>query len=134
MERAAVNSVVAVFTYVGPYHLMAGYAIESLLKAVRVKRLVVASVKKIPFGNDSPDKVPTNHQYTAFAKAEIGNLSGGEQDRLERLGTYVLWAGRYPAAKSAKAMDTGGNSTKRDDHDVVHAIARRIIDKYESLN
>src|SRR5207248_3226964 len=47
------------------YLLNAGYAVETLLKATRVKRLVLKN-KRITFGG-GPDQLPKRHEYVQLA-------------------------------------------------------------------
>jgi hypothetical protein len=116
----------------GSYLLNAGLAIETLLKAVRVKRLRIEK-KPIAFGG-GPDQLPKRHEYVRLAEHELGSLSTGELEILERLGIYVTWAGRYPMAlepPSLKDLQRRGCSPA--DRNKVEALYRRILDRYESL-
>jgi hypothetical protein len=118
-----------VFQAVSPYFLLAGFAVEALLKAVRVKRVGPG----IQFGN-SRDALPTNHQYEQFALAELGSLTDEETRLLCKLGLFVRWAGRYPVAIKPPPVDeANGRSLYSGDADEIRALTQRIIDKYESL-
>jgi len=120
--------------YCNAYQLNAGYAVENLLKAVRIRRLV-SEGKPISFRrSEAPaaDSLPTNHEYVAFARAELGDLSFHETDVLERLGTFVRWAGRYPVDRKPESL-TERVATNSTDHANIHALCTRLIDKYESF-
>jgi hypothetical protein len=118
---------------INAYLLNAGYAVENLLKAVRIKRLSLQQ-KPIGFGGGS-DCIPRSHnRYDDFATVELGALTDAEIERLRRLSLYVRWAGRYPTPTAPPPIDElnrrSGSST---DRDVVRALCERLIKKYESL-
>jgi hypothetical protein len=120
------------FKYSPAFHLTSGYAIENFLKAVRVKRLTLTGAS-IKFGRASNDAIPTDHSYKEFARVELVTLSGDEAELLDRLSMFVTWAGRYPVTKKPEDMPATGTSTTAADHELVHRLAKRIGDAYESL-
>jgi hypothetical protein len=90
------------FAY-NPRHVMlAGYAIENLLKgllvAVQPERWVFEHRDKLlswPSGG---------HDLVQLAKEASVSLTEKEEQLLDRIEVYVLWAGRYPVALNAQAM------------------------------
>jgi hypothetical protein len=119
--------------YGNAFLLNAGHAIENLIKAVRIKRLSLSG-QTIEFGA-GPDRIPRTHtKYDEMAGHELGTLSDAEATLLRRLALYVQWAGRYPMpTKPPPVDDVNGRSLQSTDRDRVHAIAQRLIDKFESL-
>ncbi|HEV3062590.1 MAG TPA: hypothetical protein VGY48_30365 [Vicinamibacterales bacterium] len=118
--------------YCNAYLMNAGYAVENLLKAVRIKRLVLAG-RKIEFGN-SPNQVPSTHTYEIMARRELGTLSAEETVLLRRLSLYTRWAGRYPMAKEPPPLiEANGRAIMTNDRESIHAVCQRLTEKYESL-
>jgi hypothetical protein len=89
------------------YLMNAGYAVENLLKAVRVKRLSIAGTRAA-YANGpkdrSPDRIPVNHEYLDFAREELGTLSDQEGDLLQRLTLFVRWACRYHIGREPRSV------------------------------
>lgn len=86
------------------YLMVAGFAIENALKAVRVKqdRAIVGEAKKA--GTVGLSREILTHDLQRLAK-EVGvMLSDSERNLLERLQAYLVWAGRYPVAVTAKGQ------------------------------
>jgi hypothetical protein len=115
------------------YMLMAGYAVENLLKAICVKRLSLKGIPKIGFGG-GPDQIPPRHEYVNFAIRELGDITDDERALLERLSVFVKWAGRYPVDKNPPPIEElQGPGFSGNDHEKVSAFCQRLIEKYESL-
>ncbi len=116
--------------FASAYQLLAGHAVENMLKGLRVVRLI-AEGKTVGAGTGE-DQIPfTTHRCAQFARVELGTLSPAEADVLERLGTFVTWAGRFPVsdhgAPSADALAAAFAEPR-----AVHALCGRIADAYES--
>jgi hypothetical protein len=120
------------------FRLLAGYAIENLLKGVRVRRLRLNGERVT---NDKGELVglPLSHKYVEFARQEFKQsnltLSIMEEQLLRRLSLAVRWAGRYPIDRNPPPSNDwlaglGSVSTDRDD---AHALAKRIIELHDSL-
>ena len=115
------------------YLLMAGYGVENLLTAIRVKRLAIEG-KPIAFGGGA-DRIPKSHSnYVEMAEAEqIGQLSDREKSVLRRLSLFVRWAGRYPVSIEPPPLDEWDRYVDKTDKDDVDAHCRRLVERYESL-
>lgn len=90
------------FAY-NPRHVMlAGYAIENLLKGL----LVAAHPERWVF--EHRDKLLSwpsgGHDLVQLAKEASVSLNDNEERLVDRIEVYVLWAGRYPVALKAQAM------------------------------
>ena len=115
----------------GAFLLLAGYAIENLLKAVRVRRRVIAGE---PITEDNRlVGVPTDHAYATFARIELGTLSVIETDVLNRLSRAVIWTGRYPIDKRADRTDWFWQGFVSSDYDQIHRIATRLVELHKTL-
>ena len=119
----------------GPFRLLAGYAIENLLKAVHVRRRVL---KNEPIVNDQGNLqgIRGDHNYVELAKRELGETISPEEELLLcRLSLAVLWAGRYPGNKKVPGQTDWiqAYGSGRDDRDQVRALADRIIRVHDGL-
>lgn len=113
------------------YLLMAGYAVENFLKAVRVKRL---TRERKPIRFKGPDRIPSGHKYVDLARIELGDISDAERQLLDRLAVFVRWAGRYPVSKEPPTIEEGhwvGHASN--EKPLVDALCQRLIQKYESI-
>jgi hypothetical protein len=115
------------------YLLNAGYAVENLLKAIRVKRLRLAG-KPIKLGKKGSDDIPTKHIYEQMAWAELGdtNVTDDEVELLKRLSQFVRWAGRYPVGKPSD-VETTPSGVRPDDRERVRSFQQKLIAAYKAL-
>jgi hypothetical protein len=114
------------------YFLLAGYAVENILKAIRVKRLR-REQKPVTFGAGD-DRLPGRHRYVDMARVELGDVRDEEVVLLKRLELFVTWGGRYPVAKEPpRIADANGLSLGSNDKANVDALCQRLIDKYQAI-
>ncbi len=81
----------------GIYMLIAGYAIENLLKGVIAKKYLIPS-KERPYP-DMPKELPPelkSHNLVKLCEKAGLTYNSDEKEYLELLQKYVTWAGRYP--------------------------------------
>jgi hypothetical protein len=119
--------------YCNAYLLNAGYGIENILKAVRIKRLVLAG-REVHFGGGD-HQIPRGHTATVrLATVELDKLSDDETFLLKRLALFVQWAGRYPVPIEPRPIDeVNGRGIGSQDHEKIHVFCQRVIDKYEQM-
>jgi hypothetical protein len=125
----------------GPSHalaflLLAGYAIENLLKAVHVRRKVLAG-ELVVDADGALIGISMTHNLSELARRVfgVGELSEGEQQILRRLSLIATWSGRYPVARRMPdsndwiaAFASSGN-----DHREIHNLCERVIRLHASL-
>jgi hypothetical protein len=93
--------------------LIGGYALENLLKAVRVKQLQESGEPIFMKGRLRRDL--TGHNLVALATAARVPLAKHERFLLERLTVTINWGGRYVAPKHVGETDSATMiSTDRD--------------------
>ncbi len=85
------------------YLMLAGFAVENALKAVRVKQ-EQAGVTKAKPGVMAISKGLLTHDLRRLAGDAGLSLSSAERNLLERLQAYLMWAGRYPVAATAQGQ------------------------------
>ncbi len=83
--------------------MIAGFAVENALKAVRVKQ-EKAGVTKAKAGAVGISRDLLTHDLLRLAREAGVTLSSPESDLLERLQAYLVWAGRYPVAATARGQ------------------------------
>jgi hypothetical protein len=76
----------------GPFAMLAGMAIEVMLKGAIVQAMP-------PKQRTAP---PQHHDLVALSDRANQAWSDDQRNLLRRLTTFVVWAGRYPVATSAK--------------------------------
>jgi len=74
-----------------PANLLFGLSLESLIKALRIRRRLD---KQEP--GQSIFQGAKGHKLSDLLKGTTVQLTRKEQDLLQRLEAFVLWAGRYP--------------------------------------
>ena len=84
--------------------LLAGYALENLLKAVRVKQLRDAGAPIVVKGKLT--KELTGHDLVKLASASAVPVARHERFLLERLTVTIMWGGRYSAPKDSRKTDS----------------------------
>jgi len=103
------------------------YALENLLKAVRVKQL--RAVGEPIFVNDRLRTELTRHGLVALAKAASVPLARHERFLLERLTVTINWGGRYQAPKEVGETDVASMiSTDRETIRIFAAKLEAILD------
>lgn len=83
--------------------MLAGFAVENALKAVRVEQKQAGVTKTKP-GAVGIAKDLLTHDLRRLAREAGLSLSSAEGDLLERLQAYFVWAGRYPVAATAQGQ------------------------------
>ena len=92
--------------------MLAGLAVENLLKALIVKRMH-AENRPVTEGNVLRLE-RGRHSLVALSRSAQITLSSEEREVLARLSTFVQWAGRYPVPIKKKAT-TQSRITRSDD-------------------
>jgi len=75
--------------------LLYGLAVENALKALRVKELDDHE-QRVFLTNGELNRAVAHHDLPKLARESHLHLAKTEVNLLARLGTYVVWAGRYP--------------------------------------
>ena len=102
--------------------LLGGYALENLLKAVRVKQLGAAG--EPIFVNHRLRLELTRHGLVALAKAAGVPLARHEKFLLERLTVTINWGGRYQAPK--EVGETDGATMISTDRETIRMFAAKL--------
>ena len=116
--------------FVGPALLLSGYALENVLKAIKVKHAArTGCAPPVATGATTLDRTFKTHDLSALAD-DIGfPLGQHDSDLLRRLTTFILWAGRYPVDSCVdyprRGPDAGTSSTDADD---VASLFSRLCD------
>ena len=90
------------------FQLLAGLALENLVKAVPIKKFGSGFE-----GKTIPQWVEGHDLLKLFKRAGIELLSA-EEDFLQRLTECVIWAGRYPVPKRIEHMEVGHETSDSD--------------------
>lgn len=107
--------------------LSGGYALENLLKGVRVKQLRAAG--EPIFIDGRLRRELTRHDLVAVARAAGVPLARHEQFLLERLTATINWGGRYIAPKDVGETDSATMiSTDRETIGIFAAKLEMILD------
>ena len=107
----------------GPFYLLAGLAIENMLKAVIVKRM--SDAKKPVTEGDALRIYRGNHDLVGISQQAKVPLSDDERQLLARMSTFVLWAGRYPVANT-KEITAQERVTMSGDWGRISALIGRV--------
>lgn len=101
----------------GPFAMLAGMAIEDMLKGAIVQAMPSAH-RKAP---------PKSHDLVALSESAKRTWNAGQLDLLKRLTTFILWAGRYPVALSEQGTQES-RTLKSTDYLMIVEIARHLFD------
>jgi len=113
--------------------LLGGYALENLLKGVRVKQLRAA--KEPIFMNGRLRRELTRHDLVALARAAGVPLARHEKFLLERLTVTINWGGRYVAPKDVGETDSATMiSTDRESIRIFAMKLEAMLDGKEPLS
>lgn len=85
--------------YTASHLLLAGYAVENAVKAIRVKQFAAAGKQAVAKNHVHIDNELDTHDTVALTAAAGVALSRPQRALLERLQQYVMWSGRYPIPK-----------------------------------
>ena len=107
----------------GPFFLLAGLAVENLLKAIIVKRMH-AENRPVTEGNVLRLE-RGRHSLIALSRSAQITLSSEEREVLARLSTFVPWAGRYPVPIK-KTDTTQSRITRSDDFARIKIFLSRL--------
>lgn len=116
--------------------MLAGCAIENLLKAVIVRQRTAAGTQIVDQDGSLTDIPRTHDLVTLFRIAHVGDLTIDDEQLLDSLSHSVRWAGRYPVA--LRAVD--GNTRIRaggyflNTNEMWHRVAARIIAQHDAIN
>jgi hypothetical protein len=102
----------------GPFALLAGLAIENMLKGA-IQQMTPRALRNLVIG----------HDLIKLAKRLDLPLSPAESDLLERLTRFVKWAGRYPVALDA-AETSKPRLLRSSDYVAIVGFAGKLIRTY----
>lgn len=102
--------------------LLGGYALENLLKGIRVKQLRAEG--KAIFVNNRLRSELTGHDLIVLARAVGIRLARHKTFLLERLGVTINWGGRYVAPKGVG--DTDSATMISTDRETIRILAARL--------
>jgi hypothetical protein len=112
----------------GPFFLLAGLAVENFLKAIIVKRLLAGG--KPVTEADVLVIFRGKHDLTVLSQRADVKLTPAERELLERLSTFVNWAGRYPVPiKKVNAQKS--RVTRSDDFGRVSLFMGRLESEFK---
>jgi len=87
------------------YFLLIGYAFENLIKGLSIEKnrdlKTFYDIYKKKWSDYSK-----GHGISKIAKDNLSDLEKNEIKLLEKLETYILWAGKYPLPKQIKEYNT----------------------------
>lgn len=86
----------------GPATLLLGYAVENAIKGLLIKELGLVSV-----GVEKKVRGWNQHSLVELIKQTSVTLDKGDELVLGNLAAFVVWAGKYPVAKTPKAKSNG---------------------------
>jgi hypothetical protein len=109
--------------------MVAGFAVENALKAIRVKQ-DPSSVTKGQPGDFGISKVVKTHDLKGLAKAASIALSASETDLIERLEAFLVWAGRYPVAATTTAGQAAVQVIWGTDQRDIRALFDRLAEAF----
>ncbi len=107
--------------------LLGGYALENLLKGLRVKQLRGAGESIMVKGQLRREL--TRHDLIALAKAAGVPLARHERFLLERLTVTITWGGRYIAPKDVGETDSATMIST--DQEAIRLFAAKLDDMFE---
>ena len=113
----------------GPFFLLAGLAVENLLKALIVKRMQ-AENRPVTEGNVLKLERGRHNLLALSGRAQI-TLSSEEREVLARLSTFVRWAGRYPVP-IRKTETTQSRITRSDDFARIKLFLGRLQKEFNT--
>lgn len=107
----------------GPFAMLAGMAIEVMLKGAIVQAMPVAH-RKAP---------PTGHNLKTLSETAKVTWTADQTDLLERLTTFIVWAGRYPVGLSEKETNAP-RTLKSTDYVRIVEIASHLFQIHQGSN
>jgi hypothetical protein len=114
--------------YFQGFFVLVGLAVENELKA-RILQKHLDAGRKFPPGTDlfagDANVFPnTDHNLTVLADWTGFTFTDGEKGLLDRLSSYLVWAGRYPIPKNAGKVEFPRTTRDRDLQDIESVIAK----------
>lgn len=115
------------------YMLLAGLAIENLIKGLSIKK------DSALIDNGKLDQSLGKHDLLALARKAGVRLTEEERSLVERLTEYVIWAGRYPIPKRSDSYllrGAGGSGSAptvywtRNDPVLINRLYKRLTKKF----
>lgn len=103
----------------GPFAMLAGLAIENMLKGAIVQAMPRRE-RKMP---------PKTHNLLTLSAAAKVDWNKSRMDVLKRLTTFVEWAGRYPVALTAEKSQEP-RILKSEDYLTIIEVAGRLHDMH----
>ena len=107
--------------------LLGGYALENLLKGLRVKQLRAAGETIVVKGRLRREL--TRHDLITLAEAAGVPLARHERFLLERLTVTITWGGRYIAPKDVGETDSATMIST--DREAIRLLAAKLDDMFE---
>ena len=104
--------------------LLGGYALENLLKGLRVKQLRAAGESIVAKGRLRREL--TGHSLISLAEAAGVPLARHERFLLERLSVTITWGGRYVAPKGVGQTDSATMIST--DREAIRLFAAKLDD------
>jgi len=120
-----------------PALLLSGYAIENVLKGIRITQWRKSGCS--PIAEGKLDNYFKKHDLIGFANDAQIPLANAERQLLIRLEACVVWAGKYPIAKEAepKELTQYGVGPHRvvtsDDQLAISLLYERLSEIFHSL-
>lgn len=101
----------------GPFAMLAGMAIEDMLKGAIVQAMP-PSHRAVP---------PRGHNLVEFSELAKITWDDSQIDLLKRLTTFIVWAGRYPVALTERSSQAP-RSLKDTDYATIVGVAKYLFD------
>lgn len=121
------------------YLLIAGYAIENLLKGLIVKNKLMSSTPSYPpppnrrLPKNLPSDLRSHDLVKLFKQAELQFKSDEEKDYLDMLTKHIEWAGRYPLPLDWQDLKPDKQLKIPYQLDVVHDMFKSLFNRLFSL-
>ena len=112
------------------YFLIVGFALENLIKGLSVENHREAKDFNEIYNLYWKD-YDKGHGISKIAKNNLTNITNEELGLLEKLETYIVWAGRYPISKYEKRfiIDKSNLCYKTNDYEIINTLFLKIKDK-----
>jgi hypothetical protein len=117
-----------------PSLLLAGFGLESLMKAIRLRQMFYRGEPMTAAKKGKVFLVGTlkTHDLKHLAQQVGVPLDASEEHLLDRLTTFVMWAGRYPVSIGEEGLVPNAGEYTAADGSAVSAFARKLFEFSES--
>jgi hypothetical protein len=108
------------------YRLLAGMALESLLKA-----LLVQQIPQAEYTTKVPDRLRTHDLRVLTERLKL-KLGDAEKDCIRNLTEHVVWVGRYPVPLDAESYS--GSACWWDEEEITEGLFRKLSKPFDLMS